>query len=79
MKHYQIDEQLFLVLLRYHLGDDHSPELEDECRQRLQAKLDAAVRREVYGRSKTADTPEEREQARQQYLDAVGIHPSFRW
>lgn len=34
---------------------------------------------DTYTKSKTASTEEEREEARQDYLDAVGMHPDFRW
>ena len=37
------------------------------------------VERELYTKSKTAPTEEEREQARQEYLDRRGIQASFRW
>lgn len=39
----------------------------------------ALVLRELYGKSKTAPTEEEREKARQEYLDRRGIPDSFRW
>ena len=45
----------------------------------LEKKLDAVVLRELYGKSKTAPTEEEREKARQEYLDRRGISDSFRW
>ena len=45
----------------------------------LEKKLDALVLRELYGKSKTALTEEEREKARQEYLDRRGIPNSFRW
>ena len=35
--------------------------------------------REVYTRYKTAATSEEREKARQEYLEKVGIPENFRW
>jgi hypothetical protein len=37
------------------------------------------VNHEIYSKSKTASTEEEREKSRQEYLDRVGIHPDFRW
>ena len=50
-----------------------------EIRIGLEKKLDALVLRELYGKSKTALTEEEREKARQEYLDRRGIPNSFRW
>lgn len=43
------------------------------------AKLNTMVNHEIYSKSKTAPTEEEREKSRQEYLDRVGIHPDFRW
>ena len=37
------------------------------------------VMREHYTNYKTASTEEEREKARQKYLDKKGIHSDFRW
>lgn len=37
------------------------------------------VRHELYAKYKTALTPEEREEARQRYLDERGIPQSYRW
>ena len=56
-------------------GDRHV----DEIKIGLEKKLDALVLRELYGKSKTAPTEEEREKARQEYLDRRGISDSFRW
>jgi hypothetical protein len=43
------------------------------------ATLDALVRHELYEKYKTAPTEEEREKARQEYLDRRGVPDSFRW
>ena len=45
----------------------------------LEKKLDAMVNREVYSKSKTAPTEEEREKFRKEYLDRRGIPENFRW
>ena len=75
----QIPEELFLDLLRWHSFEIRDPEAEERIRHGLETKLDAMARRQMYTDSKTAATPEERDAARQRYLDAVGIHPNFRW
>ena len=77
MKQIQIPQELFVQLIRYHLMEDGSRV--DEIRIGLEKKLDALVLRELYGKSKTALTEEEREKARQEYLDRRGIPNSFRW
>ena len=50
-----------------------------QIKKGLEEKLEAMVRRELYTKYKTAPTEEEREKARQEYLNRVGIHSDFRW
>ena len=45
----------------------------------IDKKLDAISRRGYYTEYKTAATAEAKEQARQKYLDAVGMHRDFRY
>ena len=73
----QISEKLFISLLKYHLVeiDDVLPEI----KKGLEEKLEAMVRRDLYTKYKTAPTREEREKARQEYLEKVGMYRSFRW
>ena len=77
MKNVQISYKLFVALVEYHLAydDDYA----EEIHQGLEQKLDALVRHELYAKYKTAPTAEEREQARQAYLDKRGVFPDFRW
>ena len=78
MKNVQIPYDLFLALLQHHLmmEDDY----EDEIRHGLEQKLEVTViRHELYAKYKTALTLEERETARQRYLDERGIPQSYRW
>jgi hypothetical protein len=55
--------------------DDVLPEI----KKGLEEKMEAMVRRDLYTKYKTAPTEEEREKARQEYLEKVGMHRSFRW
>ena len=77
MKNIQISEELFFALLKYQLveTDDVFPEI----KKGLEDKLEAMVRRDLYTKYKTAPTEEEREKARQEYLEKVGMHRDFRW
>ena len=77
MKNVQIPYDLFVALVEYHLGYDD--EYDDEIRQGLEQKLDSLVRHELYAKYKTAPTQEEREKARQEYLEKRGVPDSFRW
>lgn len=42
-------------------------------------KFNRMMAREWYTDSLTAETEDEREFARQRYLDHKGVHPDFRW
>lgn len=65
-----IPEELFGKIIKYHLLDQEQEA--DDIRKGLEKKLDAMVNREVYSKSKTAPTEEEREKFRQEYLDRKG-------
>ena len=77
MKNVQVPQQLFMKLLRYHLLDDDSCAY--DVKKGLEQKMNTIVERELYTKSKTAPTEEEREKARQEYLDKCGVPESFRW
>ena len=77
MKNVQISQELFMQLLRFHLVEDES--CEREIKRELEKKLDRMVMRDLFGKSKSAPTKEEREQARKEYLDRRGVPESFRW
>lgn len=77
MKNVQITENLFLALVKYHLLETN--DYEEEIKKELSSKLDAMVKRQIYTRYKTSPTEEEREKARLEYLDKVGISTEFRW
>ena len=77
MRNVQISEKLFFALLKYNLVemDNVLPEI----KKGLEEKLEAMIRRDLYTKYKTASTEEEREKARQEYLEKVGMHRDFRW
>ena len=77
LKNIQISEELFVALVKYHLleMDDVLPKI----KKGLEEKFEAMVKRDLYTKYKTAPTEEEREKARQEYLEKVGMHQSFRW
>lgn len=77
MKNVQISRELFVALLHYLLSGEN--EYEEVIEQGLEQKLDAMLRHELYAQYKTAPTEEQREQARQEYLDRRGVPESFRW
>ena len=70
-------KRLLLALFQYHLArnEEYLPEIE----KALMEKLDSMVKRQLYTTFKTAPTEEEREKARQEYLDKCGMHEDFRW
>ena len=77
MKNVQIPYELFMLLIRHYLVEDDT--CLDEIRQGLEQKLDSLVRHELYAKYKTAPTQEEREKARQEYLEKRGVSDNFRW
>ncbi|MCD7881503.1 MAG: complexin-2 [Clostridiales bacterium] len=77
MKNVQIPYELFVDLVLYHLrGED---DVDGEIQQGLELKLDAMLNRQLYSQYKSAPTEEQRERARQEYLDRRGVPQSFRW
>lgn len=78
-KNVQIPQELLFDLFSYFLRGDQDEFTERAIVDALEGKLEALVRHELYTQSKTADTPQERETARQAYLDRVGMRQSYRW
>lgn len=78
MKHVQISYEAFCALLRYFFTE---PTEEDRktITDALNGKLEAMIKHELYTQSKTALTDTEREKARQEYLDRIGVPENFRW
>ena len=85
MKKIQITQDLFVKILKYfyneefELVDDELFELYRDIKKGIDQKLDAISKRSYYTEYKTADTDEAKEQARQKYLDAVGMRKDFRY
>lgn len=77
MKFVQIKYELFLDLIKYHLADVF--EREEEIKKELEGKLNSIILRDLYTKYKTAPTEQEREEARQKYLDEKGYFNDFRW
>ena len=77
MKRVQISEDLFLSLIKYHLLECHNDE--EKIVKGLKEKYDSIINRNLYTKYKTAPSKEEKEKARQEYLDRKGMHSSFRW
>lgn len=77
MKRIQIPEELFILLMKYHLLD--MEEVQPEIKKRLMDKMDSITMRLLYSQYKTAPTEEEKRKARQEYLDRRGVPESFRW
>lgn len=77
MKNVQIPYELFVDLILCHLNGKQ--DYDDEIRQGLEQKLDAMLNRQLYSQYKTAPTEEQREQARQEYLNRRGMPQSYRW
>ena len=83
MANIQIPESLFYDILRYYLiaskGEEVPEELDKRVFNGLSDKVQKIADRELYTLYKTERTEEEKEKARQEYLDRKGIPESFRW
>ncbi len=77
MKQVQISEDLFLSLVKYHILEHYNDG--EKIVKELKEKYDKIVNRNLYTKYKTAPTEEEKEKARQEYLNKKGIHSDFRW
>ena len=74
----QIDEDLFLDLLRFFRGNCSDPFLMEDINAALSDKVDKMIARKLFSEYKQAPTPEQREAARQRYLDHAQISSNFR-
>ncbi len=77
MKQVQISEDLFLLLVKYHILEYYNDE--EKIVKELKEKYDKIISRSLYTKYKTAPSEKEKEKARQEYLNRKGIHSSFRW
>lgn len=76
----QIPELLFNQMAAFVLVEDcRTEELRKQIEKGIYAKLDRKTNHDLYTKSKTASTQEQREAARKEYLDRIGIPESFRW
>lgn len=76
----QVSEELFMDLCRVILGGTDDPEIVSRTSKGLQDKLDRIVAHKLYETMHdTSKSHQERETARQDYLDSRGIPSSFRW
>ena len=75
-----IPRELYNKMALYFLDEEYrTPEIEAQIEKGICDKLDREIDRELYTKYKSAPTPEQREQARKEYLDRKGIHKDFRW
>lgn len=78
-KNVQISQETFLKLVQYFYVENHNEDIYKSIQSDIEHKLDSIVKHELYTQSKIAQTEEERENARKQYLDKIGMRESFRW
>jgi len=77
-KQVKISMTLFLKLFRYFYLDNM--ELHNEISKELNDKFDSLVKHELYSKYKDKNLDDsEREKARKEYLDMIGMRDSFRW
>lgn len=82
MKRVQIPESLLAQMCHYMLignGSQDRSEAAESLRRALSDKMDAMSRRSAYTAYKTAQSEQEREKAREEYLNKAGIPDDYRW
>jgi len=75
----QIPELLYLQMSAYILTHEDASELYQNCKKGIFDKMERQIDHELYSTYKTGATPEQREKARQEYLERAGIPKDFRW
>ena len=78
-KNVQISLSLFMDLLDYFVLEISEAEAYERIVDGLNQKIDKMIMHDLYEKYKTAPTEEEREAARQEYLDKRGVMDDFRW
>ena len=78
MKNVQIPFELFINLIKIHILDIKNEEIEKQVKKDLIEKFNSVILRDLYTKYKTAKTDEEREKARQAYLEKIGMKDSFK-
>ncbi len=79
-KQIQIPEALFKSMAIYILDEEsRTSEKLREIKNGIRAKLDRQIDHELYTKYKRHPNEEEREKARQEYLNRRAISPKFRW
>ena len=76
-KNVLIPEKLFVQICQYHIFG--VTDVEKMIRKGLEAKIDRFKAHQLYSTYKVSPDPEEKEKARQEYLDVKGVHKDFRW
>lgn len=80
IKKVQIPTMLFYQMVLYIMDhEDANDRMYKTIMGGVDRKIASLQRHNLYTMYKCADNPQEREQARQEYLDSAGILPSFRW
>lgn len=74
----KIPKSLFIDLIRYFALNSDEPELFGRIKEQLDEKIEKIIARQLFTEYKAAENDAEREKARQEYLDYVGISEAFR-
>lgn len=79
-KNYQIPDKLFLKLIDYFLLGETDQETFDDIASMIDAKCDSIIKRNYYSAQFDKSlSPEQQEEARQKYLDMIGMRESYRY
>lgn len=78
-KNVQISQETFLKLVQFFYIENHDEDIYKSIQSDIEHKIDSVVKRELYTQYKTSNTEQERETARQKYLEMIGMHKDWRW
>lgn len=74
-----LTEEEFMLYYKYAAEHREEDGAVEALYQKLEDKLDKLIDHDLYTRYKCAPTAEEKEAARQEYLDRRGVPEAFRW
>ena len=79
-KQIQVPEKLFTLMAAYILMEQHQTEENYKIIEKgIHEKIDRMLNHDLYTKYKTAPTDEQKEKARQEYLERKNIPTDFRW
>ena len=74
-----LSEEEFMLYYRFAAEHREEDGAVEALYQKLEGKIDKMIEHDLYTQYKCAPTEEEKEAARQEYLDRKGVPAEYRW